>query len=101
MPKFIDETLAYKVLLAPPGEIKSMQPKDIKHLIESRLKDSEAIIEGNDGKHFTATVICSQFTGKNRVQKQQLVYATLNEFIANGSLHAISIKTFTPEEWQH
>ena len=77
-----------------------MQPEYIKRLIEAGLTDSTAIIEGEDGQHFTAVVISPEFSGKNRVQKQQLVYATLNNLIADGSLHAISIKTFTPAEWQ-
>lgn len=78
-----------------------MQPEDIKRLIETGLKNSQAIVEGEDGHHFTAIVVCAEFSGKNRVQKQQLVYATLKEQIADGSLHAISVKTLTPEEWQH
>jgi acid stress-induced BolA-like protein IbaG/YrbA len=65
-----------------------MQPEDIKNLIETGLNE--------------AVVISPEFSGKSRIQKQQLVYATLGDTIANGTLHAISIKTFTPEEWhQH
>lgn len=77
-----------------------MQSEHIKQLIEAGLKNSQAIIEGEDGQHFSAIVISPEFVGKNRIQKQQLVYTTLNNIIADGSLHAISIKTFTPEEWQ-
>lgn len=77
-----------------------MHPENIKKLIEAGLKQSMAIIEGDDGQHFTAVVVSPEFSGKNRVQKQQLVYATLATHIADGTLHAISIKTFTPEEWQ-
>jgi acid stress-induced BolA-like protein IbaG/YrbA len=76
-----------------------MQPKDIKNLIEASLKECTAMVEG-DGMHFDATVISPAFHGKNRIQKQQLVYATLGNCIADGTIHAISIKTFTPEEWQ-
>lgn len=77
-----------------------MRPDDIKQLIETGLKESTAIIEGDDGKHYTAIVVSHEFSGKNRIQKQQLVYSTLGNHIADGTLHAISIKTFTPEEWQ-
>ena len=78
-----------------------MRPNDIKQLIETGLKDCTAIVEGDDGVHFNATVISPEFAGKNRVQKQQLVYATLGNRIIDGTIHAISIKTLTPEEWQH
>ncbi len=75
-----------------------MHPDDIKSFIELGLKDSTAIVEG-DGRHFNAIVICPLFAEKNRIQKQQLVYAALGDRIANGTIHAISIKTFTPDEW--
>lgn len=77
-----------------------MQPENIKVLIETGLNQATAIIEGADGRHFSAIVISPEFAGKNRIQKQQLVYATLKNQIADGTIHAISIKTFTPEEWQ-
>ncbi len=76
-----------------------MYPDEIKQIIEAGIKECTAIIEGDDGKHYTAVVISPAFSGKNRIQKQQLVYATLNNYLTNGTLHAISIKTFTPEEW--
>jgi acid stress-induced BolA-like protein IbaG/YrbA len=29
-----------------------------------------------------------------------MVYAAINEHIASGELHAIAMKTYTPEKWQ-
>lgn len=77
-----------------------MQPQDIKILLETGLEKAEVTVEG-DGRHFKATVISPVFAGKNRIQKQQLVYAALGDRITNGTIHAISIKTFTPDEWQN
>jgi acid stress-induced BolA-like protein IbaG/YrbA len=76
-----------------------MHADDIKKLIENGLKECTATVAGADGVHFDATVISPAFSGKTRIQKQQLVYATLGDRIANGTIHALSIKTFTPEEW--
>ncbi len=76
-----------------------MTPETIKSLIETHLAEAEAFVEG-DGAHFTAMVVCPQFAGKSRLQKQQLVYDTVREQLQDGSLHALSVKTFTPEEWQ-
>jgi len=76
-----------------------MHAADIKHLIETGLPDCTADVIGEDGVHFTATVVAPQFIGKNRIQKQQLVYATLGNRLHDGTIHALSIKTFTPEEW--
>jgi acid stress-induced BolA-like protein IbaG/YrbA len=76
-----------------------MRPEEIKKHIEQHIPDTTAIVSGADGVHFEAIVISPAFTGKTRVQKQQLVYAALNQYITDGTLHAISIKTHTPEEW--
>ena len=78
-----------------------MDALEIKQLIETGLQECTAIVEGEDGVHFTAGVVSPEFVNKNRVQKQQLVYATLGSRIADGTIHAISIKTFTPDEWQN
>lgn len=77
-----------------------MHAADIKRLIESGIHSCTALVEGDDGVHFTAAVISPEFAGKNRIQKQQMVYATLGNRIQDGTIHALSIKTFTPDEWQ-
>ena len=77
-----------------------MRAENIKQLIEAGLKDATVLIDGEDGRHFTAIVISAAFADKSRIQKQQLVYATLGNHIADGTIHAISIKTFTPLEWE-
>lgn len=76
-----------------------MQSEIIKHLIETHLPQTEAIVEG-DGAHFTAIVISDVFLGKSRVQKQQLVYDTVRSQLLDGTLHALSVKTYTVAEWQ-
>ncbi|HSW93614.1 MAG TPA: BolA/IbaG family iron-sulfur metabolism protein [Gammaproteobacteria bacterium] len=78
-----------------------MNASEIKQLIENSLTDCMARVSGEDGVHFTASVITPDFIGKNRIQKQQLVYATLGNRIHDGTIHALSIKTFTPDEWQN
>jgi acid stress-induced BolA-like protein IbaG/YrbA len=76
-----------------------MQPEEIKRLIEAGLANTDAFVEG-DGAHFTAIVISPLFAHQSRLQKQQLVYDTVRKQLTDGTLHALSIKTFTPEEWQ-
>jgi len=46
------------------------------------------------------TVVSEQFIDLALVKKQQLVMATLKEPLASGKLHAVSVKAYTPEEWQ-
>jgi acid stress-induced BolA-like protein IbaG/YrbA len=61
---------------------------------------AEQVLVGGDGRHFEITVVSAQFEGQRPVKKQQLVYAVLNERIADGSIHAVMMKTLTPAEWQ-
>ena len=50
------------------------------------------------GGHYRATIVSEQFTGLNRVKAQQLVYGVLGDWMG-GAIHALSMKTFTPEAW--
>ena len=69
-------------------------------LITERIQDSldnarvEVEVEGNRA---LITVTSAIFEGKSRVQKQQLVYACIDEFIKDGSLHAVTIHTLVPD----
>jgi acid stress-induced BolA-like protein IbaG/YrbA len=76
-----------------------MQPEKIQALIEAGLPGADVYVEG-DGAHFTAVVVHASFVGKSRIQKQQLVYDTVRKELLDGTLHALSIQAFTPEEWQ-
>ena len=51
-----------------------------------------------DGQHFEAVVVSEAFEGKSRVQRHQLVFKTLGDRMRE-EIHALSIKTFTPQEW--
>lgn len=76
-----------------------MQPEAIQQLIENGIDGVQAIVSG-DGSHFQAIVIGACFEGKSMVQQQKMVYAVLDEHITSGAIHALSIKTYTPDKWQ-
>ncbi len=76
-----------------------METDEIKQLIENGIDDCEAIVTGDGGK-YEATVISTAFEGLTMLKEHQLVYATVNEHIMSGALHALTIKAYTPEEWQ-
>lgn len=75
-----------------------MQPETIKQLIESGVAGSEAIVQGEDGTHFDAVIVSEEFAGKSRVQQHQIVYRALGEKMGT-EIHALSIQTYTPEQW--
>lgn len=81
---------------SPKGEI--MENDAVKQLIESGLPGSEVLVTG-DGRHFEAVVISDDFEGKSLIQKQRMVMATVKSQIESDELHALSIKTFTPQQW--
>lgn len=53
---------------------------------------------GDDGTHFEATIVSPEFVGKSMVQQHQLVYAALGDRM-RAEIHALSMKTLTPEAW--
>jgi len=75
-----------------------MDPTEVENLIKAGLPECDVIVKG-DGSHFEAIVVGEVFAGLSPVKKQQLVYATVVDRITSGQLHALSIKTYTPEEW--
>lgn len=76
-----------------------MDPTEVGRLIETRLTGARAEVTG-DGRHFDAVVISEQFEGKNRIRRHQLVFGVLREYLNDDAIHALSLKTFTPEDWE-
>ncbi len=76
-----------------------MELDEVKRLIETGLPGCEALVTG-DGCNLEATVISDVFAGKLPLQKQRLVMATVKAQIESNEIHALSFKTYTPEEWQ-
>ncbi|PTB89141.1 cell division protein BolA [Pseudidiomarina aestuarii] len=76
-----------------------MTAEDIRALLENALQLDELIVKA-EGSHANIIAVGEIFADLSRVKKQQLVYAPLKAIIADGSLHAVTIKTYTPQEWQ-
>jgi len=76
-----------------------MQIEEIEKLIQAGMKTELVRVKG-DGRHFTAVVVSPEFGNKSRIDRQRLVFTTLNEALAENRLHAITIKTYTSEEWR-
>jgi acid stress-induced BolA-like protein IbaG/YrbA len=77
-----------------------MQTEDVAKLISDQLDDVEVNVQ-SDGSHYQVVAIGKVFEGLSPVKKQQLIYGCLNPLIMDGTIHAVIIKTFTPEEWQN
>ena len=74
-----------------------VNPHDIKLWIEQGLERAQVEIEG-DGQHFSAVIVCPDFSGKSRIQQHQMVYQALGERMKS-QIHALSMRTLTPDQW--
>ena len=75
-----------------------METEAVAKLIREGLPGSQVEVNG-DGSHFEAVVVSDDFAGKTPIQKQRLVMAVVRQQIESGELHALSLKTFTKEQW--
>ncbi|MBL4829696.1 MAG: BolA family transcriptional regulator [Aliivibrio sp.] len=75
-----------------------MDSAEIKEILETQLQLQEVHVKG-EGSHFEVVAVDDMFKGMNRVKKQQTIYGPLMDHISSNTIHALTIKAFTPEEW--
>lgn len=74
-----------------------LTPDTLKNYIASALPCTHIELEG-DGQHFYATIVSAEFSGLSMIKQHQKVYAALGDRM-KAEVHALSMKTFTPEQW--
>jgi len=76
--------------------------EQVETMIKSKLPDAQVKVQDltGGGDHLEAIVISSEFEGKPRVKQHQMVYGALQEAMASEAIHALALKTYTPETWQ-
>ena len=77
----------------------ALAPTMLEIVDESHLHQGHAGHDGRGESHFAVTVASEAFAGKNRVARQRMVYGILADELAD-RVHALSLKTLTPEEAQ-
>ncbi|WP_392530666.1 BolA family protein [Nostoc sp. C117] len=79
-----------------------ISPQQVEAIIKAELPDAQVQVQdltgGND--HYQVTVVSSHFAGKGLVQQHKLIYGALRQAISTEAIHALSLKTYTPETWQ-
>lgn len=73
--------------------------ESIEHSIKSGLPCTWVKVMSDDGHHFSAVIVSELFQGKNIVKQHQLVYQALGDRMRE-EVHALSMKTYTPEQWE-
>jgi len=74
-----------------------MTPEQIQQLIASHFPDAAVAVSGGEGK-FVANITSDVFAGLTTIKRHKLVYASVNNEIASGELHALTIVAKTPAE---
>lgn len=74
---------------------------EIEERIASAISGAQVSVRDLTGEltYFEATIVSPAFAGKGLVDQHQMVYGALGEELLS-QLHALSIKTYTPEQWQ-
>jgi acid stress-induced BolA-like protein IbaG/YrbA len=75
-----------------------MTADDIRQSILEKLECEFIEIIGEDDTHFEGTIVSSLFEGLNRVKQHQMVFNALGDKMKS-EIHALSMKTYTPHEW--
>ncbi len=77
-----------------------IEPERVRELIAQAFPGAEIEVTDLTGTkdHYQARVVSSDFAGRSLVEQHQMVYRALGEAM-HGPIHALALKTFTPESW--
>jgi stress-induced morphogen len=80
---------------------RTMITREIQKIIEGSIEHATAYILDpmNDGQHLQAIVISPAFEGLPLIQQHKMVLTPLKQAFAE-YVHALGLKTFTPEKWE-
>ena len=79
-----------------------MNLEQVELMIKAKLPDAQVQVQDltGGGDHLQAIDVSSEFEGKTLVKQHQMVYAAVKEPMASEAIHALALKTYTPEEWK-
>lgn len=80
-----------------------MSPQQVEEMIKIQLPDAQVQVQDltGGGDHYQVTVVSSQFANKGLVQQHQLVYGALKQAMSSEAIHALALKTYTPDAWEN
>ncbi len=75
--------------------------EQVKEMIVSEIPDAQIQVQDltGGGDHYQVTVVSSEFEGKGLVKQHQMVYKALQQAMSTEAIHALALKTYTPERW--
>jgi len=75
----------------------SLSPSRIELIDDSEQHRGHGGYNPEGESHFTLRIESAAFAGKNRVERQRMIYAALRDLM-NERVHALSIRASSPEE---
>lgn len=88
-----------------PNRGMTIEPSEIAELIEAGIPDAVARVttprvhdDEDEDAHFAAWVVSPAFEGESLVDQHQRVYDAVGDHMTR-TVHALEIKTYTPEEY--
>ena len=69
--------------------------EQIAELIKQGLPGAEVMVQGDDGRHFSAVIVYADFKGKTVLAQHRMVYAALGDKMRE-QIHALSLQTKLP-----
>ena len=77
-------------------------PEEIKKTLSAALPVE--VIETQDltggGDHWQVIIVSSAFDGKGLLEQHRMVNDVLKDPLADQRIHALSLKTYSPAQWQ-
>lgn len=75
--------------------------EQVEAMIKAQIPDAQVQVQDltGGGDHLQAIVVSSEFEGKSLIKQHQLVYGALQSAMATEAIHALALKTYTPESW--
>lgn len=79
-----------------------ISPQQVEEMIKAEIPDAQVQVQDltGGGDHYQVTVVSPQFEGKGLVQQHQLIYGALRQAMSSEAIHALALKTYTPQAWQ-
>jgi stress-induced morphogen len=79
-----------------------INPGEIQTTLESVFPGSMIRVDDltGGGDHFQVWVVSESFAGKSLLDQHQMIYGALKEALGSERIHALALKTYTPEQWE-
>ena len=76
-----------------------MHPNEVKKLLSTQINCDHIEVFGEDQRHYEALVVSKEFLGLRKIKRHRLIYQALGNHMIQ-DIHALTIKAYTPEEYQ-